>query len=137
MDAAQIELVQDSFTHVVPIPDRAASHFYCLLFERAPETRALFKNDMTEQGQKLVLTLATVVGGLDRLDTILPVARELAIRHVRYGVVDRHYAIVGDALIDTLRDLLGTAFDAETEAAWGAAYGLLSGAMIEASRKAA
>ncbi len=137
IDAQQIARVQDSFLDVLPIPDTAAAAFYDRLFQAAPETRRLFKSDMREQGRKLVMTLAAVVDGLDRLHAILPVARELAIRHVRYGVVDRHYALVGSALIETLRALLGPKFDRETEAAWGAAYTLLSDAMIAATRKAA
>ena len=135
MDPRQIALVQDSFVHVLPIPDRTAAHFYARLFTLAPDTKALFKNDMVEQGRKLVLTLTTIVDGLDRLADLLPIARELARRHVRYGVVDRHYAIVGTALMDTLRELLGPAFDAPTQAAWGAAYATLSTAMMDAVRE--
>ena len=137
MNPHQIALVQDSFIHVLPIPDETASVFYDRLFALAPDTRALFRHDMVEQGRKLVLTLATVVNGLDRLDDIVPVAQELARRHVDYGVANRHYAAVGSALLATLAQLLGDDFDPATEAAWGAAYALLSGVMIDAGRRAA
>ncbi len=137
MDARQISLVQDSFVHVLPIPEQAAAAFYARLFELAPEVRPLFKSDMAEQGRKLLMTLSAIVDGLDHIDTLLPVARELAIRHVRYGAKPHHYAAVGSALIDTLRDLVGPAWTAETETAWAEAYSILSGAMIEAGRRAA
>lgn len=133
----QIDLVQASFVHCLPIPDEVAATFYRRLFAAAPSTRLLFKGDMRAQGQKLVMTLAAVVDGLERLEEIVPVAQELALRHVRYGVVDAHYAIVGGCLIETLRELLGPLFDADTEAAWGAAYTLLSDTMISATRRAA
>lgn len=133
----QIDLVQDSFAAVVPITGRAAAEFYRRLFELAPETRALFRNDMAEQGRKLFLTLATIVDALDRLDTIVPVARELAVRHIGYGAEDRHYAAVGSALIETLRIGLGPAFDRDTEQAWSAAYGILSDTMLTAVRERA
>ena len=132
-----IELVQDSFADVVPITDTAAAEFYRRLFAAAPDTRALFHTDMAAQGRKLFLTLATVVDGLDRLDTILPVARELAIRHIRYGAKEQHYAAVGAALIETLRVGLGERFDVETEAAWSLAYRIIADAMIGAARRAA
>lgn len=132
--ARQIDLVQDSFALVIPVSADAAAEFYRRLFESAPDTRPLFKNDMAEQGRKLFLTLATVVDALDRLDEVVPVARELAIRHVGYGVADRHYDVVGAALIETLRMGLGPRFDAETEAAWGAAYTILADTMVEAAR---
>lgn len=137
MDARQIALVQDSFVHVVPISDETAADFYSRLFAIAPHVRPLFKGDMAEQGRKLVMTLATVVAALDRLDTVLPTARELAVRHVRYGAQEAHYDAVGVALLDTLRAKLGARFDVETEAAWAEAYQALSGAMIEAARQAA
>jgi nitric oxide dioxygenase len=128
----QIDLVQDTFAAVVPITERAAADFYHRLFAMAPETRSLFRTDMAEQGRKLFLTLATVVDALDRLDTIVPVARELAIRHVAYGARDHHYEAVGLALIETLRNGLGESFDAEIEAAWVAAYRILSDTMLAA-----
>ena len=133
----QIDLVQDSFAAVVPITDSTAAEFYRRLFELAPDTKPLFHNDMTQQGRKLFLTLATVVDALDRLDTIVPVARELAIRHVTYGAKERHYAAVGSALIETLRVGLGPAFDRATEAAWLAAYTILSDTMLAAVREKA
>jgi len=132
LTSRQIDLVQDSFAEVVPITDAAAAEFYRRLFVIAPDTRTLFKHDMAEQGRKLFLTLATVVDALDRLDTIAPVARELAIRHVAYGARDAHYAAVGSALVETLRVGLGGTFDRETEAAWIAAYTILSDTMLMA-----
>jgi nitric oxide dioxygenase len=137
LTARQIDLVQTSFAYVVPITDEAAAVFYTKLFALAPDTRSLFKNDMAEQGRKLFLTLATVVDALDRLDTIIPVAQELAIRHVAYGAKARHYDAVGVALIETLRAGLGPLFDADTEAAWGAAYQLLSDTMQATALRAA
>ncbi|PXA89184.1 hemin receptor [Nostoc sp. 3335mG] len=133
MTTRQIDLIQDSFAAVVPITDRAATVFYGRLFALAPETRALFHGDMEEQGRKLFLTLATIVDALDRLDTIVPTARELAIRHVAYGAQPQHYRDVGTALLETLRSELGSGFDAQTEAAWGAAYTILSGVMLDAA----
>ena len=137
LSAHQIDLVQDSFAAVVPITEAAAAEFYRRLFELAPDTRALFRSDMAEQGRKLFLTLATVVDALDRLDSIVPVARELAIRHISYGAEDRHYEAVGSALIETLRAGLGPAFDKDSEEAWSAAYAILSGTMLTAVRERA
>lgn len=137
LTSRQIDLVQDSFAQVVPITDAAAADFYRRLFELAPGTRALFRSDMAEQGRKLFMTLATVVDALDRLDAVVPVARELAIRHVAYGAKEDHYAAVGTALIETLRTGLGRAFDRETEDAWRAAYAVLSDTMTAAARERA
>lgn len=133
LDARQIMLVQSSFAAVLPHTDVVAAGFYARLFALAPETRALFRHDMTDQGRKLFLTLATVVDALDALDRVLPVAEALAVRHVGYGALDRHYAIVGEALVGALAETLGDRFDADTRAAWIHAYTLLSDHMRAAA----
>ena len=98
MTPAQVELVQDSFVKVAPIAEQAAALFYGRLFEIAPEVRSLFDGDMTEQGRKLMATLAVVVNGFASLDAILPAASALAKRHVAYGAKAEHYPVVGAGL---------------------------------------
>lgn len=133
MTPDQIQLVQASFSKVAPISDKAAELFYGRLFEIAPETKALFKSDISEQGRKLMTTLGVVVNGLSDLEAILPAAKTLAVKHVDYGVTPSHYPPVGEALIWTLEQGLGDAFDEKTKTAWGTAYAALSGAMIAAA----
>lgn len=135
LTARQVDLVQDSFALIVPITETAAAEFYRRLFELAPDTRPLFKQDMVDQGRKLFLTLAIIVDSLDRLADVVPVARELAVRHVGYGAEERHYAAVGLALIETLRAGLRIRFDSATEEAWSSAYAILSDAMLSAVRQ--
>lgn len=133
MTPQQIDLVQSSFAKVVPIADAAAALFYARLFEIAPRVKPLFRSDMTEQGRKLMTTLAVVVNGLKNLDAIVPAAQALAIKHVGYGVKAADYAPVGEALLWTLEKGLGADYTAEVAAAWTTAYRTLSGVMIAAA----
>jgi hemoglobin-like flavoprotein len=133
MTPRQVTEVQASFAKVAPIADQAAALFYGRLFEMAPETRALFRGDMKVQRQKLMAALATVVGGLDRIEAVLPAARDLAKRHVAYGVEPGHYELVGAALLWTLEQGLGDEFTPELHTAWAGAYAALSEAMIAAA----
>ena len=123
-------LVRDSFAKVVPIAPQAAALFYGRLFVLDPSLKPLFKGDMTEQGRKLMATLAVVVNGLTNLETILPAASALAKRHVGYGVKPIHYPIVGEALLWTLERGLGADWTPELATAWGDAYGVLSDYMV-------
>jgi hemoglobin-like flavoprotein len=133
MTPNQIELVQTSFAKVLPISEQAAAIFYARLFELAPNVRALFKGDMTEQGRKLMAMLRTVVNTLDKPEVLVPAAQRLAERHVAYGAQPAHYAVVGTALLDTLAAGLGAAFTPEVRNAWETAYGTLSQVMIAAA----
>jgi nitric oxide dioxygenase len=130
MKPYEVKLVQESFAKVAPISEAAATIFYDRLFEVAPQVRAMFPDDMTEQRKKLMATLAVVVGGLTNLEAILPAASALAKRHVAYGAKPAHYPVVGGALLWTLEKGLGEAWTPDVAAAWTSAYGTLSGYMI-------
>jgi hemoglobin-like flavoprotein len=130
MTPDQVKLVQDSFAKVAPISETAAELFYGRLFEIAPQVRAMFPADMTEQRRKLMMMLAAVVNGLGDLPSILPAASALATRHVGYGAKAEHYPVVGSALLWTLEKGLGDSWTPDVAAAWTTAYGTLSGYMI-------
>ena len=130
MTPDQVKLVQDSFAKVAPISETAAELFYGRLFEIAPQVKAMFPADMTEQRRKLMMMLAAVVKGLGDLPSILPAASALATRHVSYGAKAEHYPVVGSALLWTLEKGLGDGWTPDVAAAWTTAYGTLSGYMI-------
>ena len=133
MNPAQITLVQNTFKLVEPIAEIAAGLFYNRLFELDPSLRPMFKNDIKEQGKKLMQALAFVVKGLKKPDMIIPVIQDLGRGHVQYGVQDAHYDTVGAALLWTLEKGLGEAWTAEVQEAWTAAYGLIAHVMKEAA----
>jgi hemoglobin-like flavoprotein len=130
MTPDQVKLVQESFAKVAPISETAAELFYGRLFEIAPQVKAMFPDDMTEQRKKLMSTLAYVVNGLGNLESVLPAASALATRHVSYGAKKEHYPVVGAALLWTLEKGLGDDWTPELADAWTAAYGTLSSFMI-------
>ena len=133
MTPQQIQMIQSTWTQVVPIADQAAGLFYGKLFELDPAVKPMFRGDMTEQGRKLMKTIGVVVNSLTRLEEILPAVQDLGRRHVAYGVEPKHYDTVGAALLWTLEQGLGPAFTPEVKDAWAAAYGTLASVMKEAS----
>ena len=137
MTPEQIALVKSSWQQVLPIKDIAADLFYTRLFELDPSLRGMFKGDMTEQGRKLMAMINTVVNSLDQLGPILGAVEDLGRRHAGYGVNDRHYDTVGDALIWTLGQGLGERFTPDLKQAWISAYTILASAMKKAAYTAA
>jgi nitric oxide dioxygenase len=133
MDSQQVALVQRSFEKAATLGEKVAEIFYAELFEIDPALRAMFRGDMREQGRKLLSTLALVIRALHTPDKILPAARNLAVKHLAYGVKAEHYTLVGNALLRTLGKGLGADFTPEVRAAWVAAYRLLAGVMKEAA----
>lgn len=135
MTPSQIALVQTSFARVAPMGATAADLFYSRLFETTPQLRGLFPDDLSDQKKRLMAMLGTVVGDLDRLDTLMPAARALGQRHKSYGLTADHFYPVGSALLWTLEKGLGDTFTADVKDAWITAYGVLSRAMIETMRE--
>ena len=133
MTPKQISLVQESWAKVKPIAPQAAEIFYSTLFELDPSLKPLFKNNMTEQGNKLMTMLDTAVKLLDSPEKLIPAVKKLGARHVDYGVTSAHYNTVGAALLKTLETGLGDAFTLTVKKAWTAVYGVLAATMIEAA----
>lgn len=136
MNDYQKQLVQHSFREIIPVADQAATLFYNRLFHLDPALRPLFKSDIKQQGLKFINTLQIAGAALDTLDAIIPALQSLGRNHIKYGVQDAHYEVVGEALIWALEKALGEEFNDEVRDAWTETYRLLSTVMREAAREA-
>jgi nitric oxide dioxygenase len=134
MTDEQIVLVQSTFKQFIPIADTTAAIFYERLFELDPSIEPMFKGTMHEQRRKLMLMLSSIVNGLGRLNTIIPIAEDLGRQHLRYGVKGDHYATVGAALLWTLEKGLGEDFTPEVKDAWVTAYSIIAEAAIQGAQ---
>jgi methyl-accepting chemotaxis protein len=126
----QIELLQISIVEMSAQGDKVTAEFYARLFQVDPGLRYLFPDDLTDQRHSLTFMMDFIVRRLHRWDEIRPRLRNLAIRHVSYGVRPADYGTFGKAMIETLADYEE---DAETVAAWKALFESMSATMIEAS----
>lgn len=133
MTPTQIQLVQSTWAKVVPIAGPAADIFYTHLFEMDPSLRELFPADMSEQKKKLVAMLGTAVNGLDNLETIMPAVQASGVRHAGYKVTAPMYDTVGAALLNTLEQGLGDAWNDDVKEAWTVTYTTLASVMIGAA----
>jgi hemoglobin-like flavoprotein len=129
VNAAQQELVRTTFAKLAVMPEVSGALFYERLFADNPSFRPLFKNDMRIQGIKLMSMLAMVVYNLPEPGRVLPAIRDLAVRHVGYGVKLADYHALGQALLWTLEQALGDDFTPAVQEAWTVCYDELAGEM--------
>ncbi len=66
----------------------------------------------------------------------MPKLRELGAQHVAYGAQPEHHPVVGEVLIASMAEIAGPAWTAEYERAWGEAFGIVAGAMLEGAETA-
>ena len=134
MTEEQISLVKKTwgiFREIDPV--LIGDVFYSKLFFDMPHLKHLFHTVKEEQAKKLVEMLTTIVGRLDNLNELSEEIKQLAIRHVQYGVKEHHYKSVGTALLWTLQQGLGRDWNNDVSEAWAVCVHILSATMINAS----
>ncbi|MDD9939638.1 MAG: globin domain-containing protein [Myxococcales bacterium] len=133
-----VELLRDSFELVVGKNPDLTVRFYEILFEKYPQAKPLFsRKGQKEQAKMLAEALTAVVEHLEDAPWLEQTLGAMGAKHVEYGVTEDMYDWVGDALITTLSEVAGPAWNDELKEAWTAAYGAISGLMLQGAAKAA
>jgi hemoglobin-like flavoprotein len=141
MTPRQIRLLQRSFALIQPIADRVGGSFYERLFERHPEVRPMFRNDIELQQRKLMnffgefvrlhlRSLLTLPVTACDPEVAIPGIAGLAQRHLRYGVQLEHFSAAKEALFWSFQRHLADEFDEEVIIAWSTAYDMIAKSMI-------
>ncbi|WP_347310236.1 globin domain-containing protein [Defluviimonas sp. SAOS-178_SWC] len=128
--ARQAELIRQSFHTLRQRLEPASMSFYEALFRRAPELRSMFRDDLAGQGMKFITTLDSIIGNLESPEALGDRFADLGRGHALLGVKAAHFAPMGEALLETLRDELGEGFTPELESAWRTAYDALAARII-------
>jgi hemoglobin-like flavoprotein len=122
--------------------DRLAMRFYTSLFVRYPQLKSLFPSDLTELSTKIVSVFELIVFSFQpkengqyylQHDVLLPL-RSLGQLHAKKGVENKHYPLVNEMLLQSIRDE-SVNFDDETELAWKLALNHLTVAMLDHSNE--
>jgi hemoglobin-like flavoprotein len=132
MDARRTALVQQSFERATALGDELAALFCAELFAIDPTLRTMFDGDMRRQHMKFMMTLALVVRSLHASGQIHQIVGTLAVKHAGYGLRPEHYTPFGNALLRTLKKVLGAAYTPDVRNAWVEAFCMLA-AMMKAA----
>jgi hemoglobin-like flavoprotein len=129
----QIRLVRAHWALIEPRREGFARLFYERLFDRTPQLRSMFGNNLQAHGAKLTATLNVVVVHLDQLDPLLDTIRQLGARHLEWHVTREQYDLVGDALQWALARTLAERFTPRAALAWRRAYDAVATPMKDAA----
>lgn len=124
------------YAHLGENVDGFAADFYARLFELAPQVRPLFAADLVAQGRKLAASLGLLIASLDNPERLVGPLAQLGRRHSSYGAEHGHFAVVGQALLETLAARLGDDFDTGSADSWSRAYQCAAGMMRAGMRQA-
>jgi len=132
-----LDALETSFDLVAPKGDELVEIFYARLFETAPSVKPLFaSSDMNHQRTMLLSALVLLRKSLRDVDAIVPALKRMGARHVGYGAAPAHYPVVGEVLIGSMAEIAGPAWEPRFERAWGEAFAVVAGAMLEGAAEA-
>lgn len=133
LSAKTIQIIKST----VPVLEKhgvdITKHFYQRMFANHPELLNIFNHANQSQGrQQTALANAVYAAAMyiDKLETILPVVKQIAHKHRSLGIKPEQYPIVGENLLAAIKEVLGDAATDEILGAWAEAYGVIADAFI-------
>lgn len=108
-----------------------SSRMYDILFEKYPDTRAMFNKAPEQQPNILAAAVAAYARNIDNLGSLADAVSKISATHVRSNVKPEHYPMLGDALFTAMQDVLGEEATPDVLEAWKEAYFFLADILIE------
>jgi nitric oxide dioxygenase len=108
-------------------------HFYDRMFKHNPEVRPLFNSANQTKGlqqQTLAAAICAYAENIDNLDALGDAVELIANKHASLRIQPEHYPIVGENLIESIKEVLGDAANEDIIDAWGKAYVFLADILI-------
>lgn len=135
MESLNPRAIKESFALIEPHAESTAAYFYGRLFAENPRLRPLFPTSLSAQCRRLCHAVTNLVWSLDSPDSLTAFLSRIGRDHRRIGISPGHYDVMGRALLATLRKYVGSAWNAEMETAWAAAYRTAAAIMTEAAQE--
>ncbi|WP_026907066.1 NO-inducible flavohemoprotein [Paucisalibacillus globulus] len=133
LDQNTIDIIKST----VPVLEKHGTditkRFYQMMFENYPELKNIFNQTNQRKGDQpkaLANTVYAAAKYIDKLETILPVVKQIAQKHRSLNIKPEHYPIVGENLLLAIKDVLGDAATEEIITAWEKAYGVIADVFI-------
>lgn len=109
-------------------------HFYKRMFEHNPEVKAYFNpahQTAGKQQRALAGAICAYATHIDDLSALADAVELIAQKHASLQVKPEHYPIVGENLLESIREVLGEGATPEIIDAWAEAYGFLADILIK------
>lgn len=108
---------------------KITTRMYEIMFHKYPEVKAQF--DMSAQANgtqpaKLATAVYSYATHIDDLEALKAMVDKIAHRHVQTHVLPEEYPLVGECLLQAIKDVLGEAATEEVMTAWAEAYQALA-----------
>ncbi len=136
-----IEIVKATAPIVKEKGEEITSRMYAIAFEERPDYKLGFENTWMQhldgggQARKLAAAVYAYASRIDRLEELADAVDSIAHRHVAARILPEQYPLIGEKLLQAMKEVLGDAATDEVIEAWSEAYAALAGIFIEAEEK--
>jgi nitric oxide dioxygenase len=132
-----IEIVKATAPILQERGEEITRRMYEIAFAERPDYKRGFENtwmkhlDGGGQAEKLAASVYAYATRIDRLEELTEAVEAIAHRHVETRVLPEQYPIIGEKLLQAMKDVLKEAATDEVIAAWAEAYEALAGIFIQ------
>jgi nitric oxide dioxygenase len=138
LDSKTIEIVKSTSPVLQEHSQKIGERFYELLFSRVPELYNMFNQTNQKRGiQQGALAYGVYLAGanIDNLEAIQSMVERVTEKHRALGVQSEQYPVVGETLLEAVKDVLGDTATDEVIAAWDKAYQAIADTFIDIEDK--
>lgn len=114
----EIQIVQQTWFNLAKENDSEIGElFYTRLFENDPHLRNLFRNSISAHGRRFVSMMNYLIIKLDNT-SVIHQARSLGRKYAEYGIQNKDYDYIKEALFWTLKKKLGERWTPDVMVSW-------------------
>lgn len=138
LDGKTVQVIKETAPVLKQHSQGIGKRFYQLLFEKHPELLHLFNQTNQRRGiqqQALAYSVYTAGEHIDRLEEMKPVITRICHKHRAIGIIPEQYPIVGQTLIQAVKDVLGEQVNEEILQAWEQAYQYIADVFMEMEKE--
>ena len=138
LDQKTIDTVKSTAPVLKEHSESIGKRFYELLFTKVPDLYNLFNQTNQKRGiQQEALAYSVYAAGenIDNLDAIKPVITRVTEKHRAIGVKAEQYPVVGETLLEAVKDVLGDAATEDIIDAWGKADNYIADEFIRIEKE--
>ncbi|MBD2523051.1 globin domain-containing protein [Nostoc sp. FACHB-133] len=128
-----IDIVKSTAPVLKKNGQQITTRMYEIMFQNHPEIKEQFSMSAQADGSqpaRLATAVYSYANQIDNLPALKSMVEKIAHRHVQTHVTPEQYPIVGESLLQAMKDVLGEAATEEVMAAWTEAYQALSEVFI-------
>jgi nitric oxide dioxygenase len=132
-----IDIVKSTAPILAENGELLTKHFYKRMFSNNPEVLPFFNQSNQQSGTQqraLAGAITAYATHIDNLEVLNSAVNTIVQKHVSLQIKEEHYPIVGENLIESIKEVLGDLATKEVVTAWSEAYGFLAKILIDAEK---